>query len=98
MEKITHTKEVIVCQTKNEAKIVKIIMESPLACWGGIPTETKICPDLIVPFNIGTGGIVLKNEMHYPRKKNYTDDITVEQTRFITFDIFMHYWLEDKAE
>ena len=91
-----HKNEVIVCNTEREARIAEIVMEQPLQCWGNIPTKIVVCPELFVhdinlqlkPEN--------KTEPRW-RKKEHTDDVTINEIRYMTFDCFMSYWLDDRA-
>jgi len=98
MPERTHTNETIVCNTEREARIANIIMEQPLACWGTIPTKVVICPNLVVPATItGNKEITLIDEgVNRVRKSIYQDDITNDGNRYITFNRFVYFWLEDR--
>jgi len=93
-----HTSETIVCNTEREARIANIIMETPLQCWGDMPTKIVICPNLIVPAEItGTKELTLQDEgVNRARKATYTDDISDGENRYITFNRFVYFWLEDR--
>ena len=103
---MSHTNEVIVCNSEREKRIAEIVMEQPLGCWGNIPTKVVIGETIegIVGVVIATETANVKSkelrvvdEVRQERKKTYTDDVIHDGTRYITFQRFMSYWLEDRA-
>ena len=92
-----HKNEVIVCNSELESDIVKNVIRNPPSCWGNIPLYVVICSDYLLPADL-TGGteIQLKSDRS-GRKGKYKDDQTLGETRYIMFERFMYYWLEERV-